>query len=71
MFTRYRRESFTTEGPLTQATMMLPADPDHPISANSDGDDIVMSSDQACDFETPTIDPEWLATRGPSRVEAL
>ena len=62
----YRPEPYTTD-----AALVLPADPEHPISAGFAGDDIAMSSGVKCDFETPTIDPEWLATRGPSRVEVL
>ena len=66
MSERYRPEPYTTD-----AALVLPADPEHPISAGFAGDDIAMSSGVKCDFETPTIDPEWLATRGPSRVEVL
>ena len=66
MSERYRPEPYTTD-----AVLVLPADPEHPISADLTGDDIAMSSGVKCDFETPTIDPEWLATRGPSRIEVL
>jgi hypothetical protein len=66
MFEPYRPEPYTTD-----AALVLPADPEHPISADAAGDDITMSSSVKCDFETPTIDSEWLATRGPSRVEVL
>lgn len=62
----YHPERYTTD-----AALVLPADPEHPISADFAGDDIAMSSGVKCDFETPTIDSEWLATRGPSRVEVL
>jgi hypothetical protein len=62
----YHPEPYTTD-----ATLVLPADPEHPISTDFAGDDITMSSSVKCDFETPTIDSEWLATRGPSRVEVL
>jgi hypothetical protein len=71
MSIRYRPGRFTTDAEQAQATLVLPADPEHPISADSEGEDICMSSGQVCDFETPLIDPEWLASRGPSRVEVL
>lgn len=71
MSIRCRPGHYITDAAPVQATIVLPADPEHPISACRTGEDICLSSGQACDFETPLIDPEWLASRGPSRVEVL
>jgi hypothetical protein len=71
MSIRCRPGHFTTDSTLVQASLVLPSDPEHPISADSDEGDLCLSSGQACDLETPLIDPEWLASRGPSRVEVL
>lgn len=71
MSIRCRPGRYITDAAQVQAALVLPADPEHPISADSEGEDICLSSGQACDFETPMIDPEWLASRGPSRVEVL
>ena len=71
MSIRCRPGRFTTDAAPAQASLVLPADPEHPLSADSGGGDICLSSGQGCDFETPLIDPEWLASRGPSRVEVL
>jgi hypothetical protein len=71
MSIRCRPGHYITDAAPVQATLVLPDDPEHPISADSEGGDICLSSGQACDLETPLIDPEWLASRGPSRVEVL
>lgn len=71
MSIRYRPGRFITDAAQVQATLVLPDDPEHPLSADSEGGDICLSSGQACDIETPRLDPEWLASRGPSRVEVL